>query len=276
MPSGRGAHRRPRPARRPRPRGRCAAACASGASSGWNTTCTTPSRSRRSMKVTPPWSRRCATQPQSVTSSPAWSSRSSPHACVRIVVAQRSTSCAARPPSPSSLASQSTTSSSGTVFCTPSTSRRSVTAPVRELPLPDDRRERGAGAVRHLELRLQRPLLERARRPATPARAQRRRPGARPAPRGLVAERDHEAPSARGRAARRALALHREQHAVEPHREPDPGRRRARRAPRRGRRSARRAFTVPPPCSPRERAGDPLERRARVVVEPAHQAGSSS
>ena len=45
-----------------------AAACASGASSGWNTTCTTPSRSRRSMKVTPPWSRRCATHPHSVTS----------------------------------------------------------------------------------------------------------------------------------------------------------------------------------------------------------------
>ncbi len=39
-----------------------------------NTTCTTPLASRRSMKTTPPWSRRRATQPARVTRSPAWAS----------------------------------------------------------------------------------------------------------------------------------------------------------------------------------------------------------
>ena len=52
-----------------------------GGFSGWNTSCTTPSRSRRSTNVTPPWSRRRATQPHSVTSGPASPPRRSPHAC---------------------------------------------------------------------------------------------------------------------------------------------------------------------------------------------------
>ena len=37
---------------------------------GSTTTCTMPATSRRSRNTTPPWSRRCATQPQSVTSLP--------------------------------------------------------------------------------------------------------------------------------------------------------------------------------------------------------------
>ena len=37
--------------------------CAAGAFSGWNTSCTIPERSRRSMKIRPPWSRRRWTQP---------------------------------------------------------------------------------------------------------------------------------------------------------------------------------------------------------------------
>ena len=48
------------------------------------TTWTTPLASRRSMKVTPPWSRRRATQPASVTVWPACSARSEPASWVRI------------------------------------------------------------------------------------------------------------------------------------------------------------------------------------------------
>ena len=45
---------------------------------GRTTICTTPERSRRSMKMSPPWSRRCATQPASRTSRPTSWRRSSP------------------------------------------------------------------------------------------------------------------------------------------------------------------------------------------------------
>ena len=44
-------------------RSACAAACASGALSGCRTSWTMPERSRRSMKISPPWSRRRCTQP---------------------------------------------------------------------------------------------------------------------------------------------------------------------------------------------------------------------
>ena len=54
------------------------------ASSSRTTTWTTPEASRRSRKATPPWSRRRATQPASVTVSPACSARSVPASCVRI------------------------------------------------------------------------------------------------------------------------------------------------------------------------------------------------
>ncbi len=62
----------------PRPSRRTRCGCArrrrtSAARSGSKTTCAMPSRSRRSMKITPPWSRRRCTQPNSVTT---WSSRS--------------------------------------------------------------------------------------------------------------------------------------------------------------------------------------------------------
>ena len=45
-----------------------AAAWASGASSGRKTSCSSPVRSRRSMKISPPWSRRRCTQPATRTS----------------------------------------------------------------------------------------------------------------------------------------------------------------------------------------------------------------
>jgi len=46
--------------------------------SGSRTICTRPVRSRRSMKITPPWSRRPWTQPMTVTSRPASVGRSVP------------------------------------------------------------------------------------------------------------------------------------------------------------------------------------------------------
>ena len=54
------------------------AACAVGDTSGRATTWQIPSRSRRSMKTTPPWSRRVAAQPIRVTVWPTCSSRSAP------------------------------------------------------------------------------------------------------------------------------------------------------------------------------------------------------
>ena len=45
-----------------------------------NTTCATPDASRRSMKMTPPWSRRRATQPANVTFWPASVDRNEPAA----------------------------------------------------------------------------------------------------------------------------------------------------------------------------------------------------
>ena len=46
--------------------------------SGSKVSCVMPSRSRRSQKIRPPWSRRRLTQPVRVTSSPTFSRRSSP------------------------------------------------------------------------------------------------------------------------------------------------------------------------------------------------------
>ncbi len=58
-----------------------ASACASGDVSGWKTSWSTPLRSRRSMKIRPPRSRRRATQPATRTVSPArWASSSPAHA----------------------------------------------------------------------------------------------------------------------------------------------------------------------------------------------------
>ena len=61
-------------------RSRCAWASTSPSR---NTTCDTPDASRRSMNMTPPWSRRRATQPARVTFCPASVVRSEPAACVR-------------------------------------------------------------------------------------------------------------------------------------------------------------------------------------------------
>ena len=55
-----------------------ASACASAAVSGWKTSWRTPLRSRRSMKISPPRSRRRATQPATRTRSPARCASSSP------------------------------------------------------------------------------------------------------------------------------------------------------------------------------------------------------
>ena len=49
-------------------RSRSAAAKASPLVSGWKTSCSSPERSRRSMKIRPPWSRRRCTQPATRTS----------------------------------------------------------------------------------------------------------------------------------------------------------------------------------------------------------------
>src|SRR4051812_25710640 len=59
-------------------RSRWASAWAPGAVSGWKTSCTTPERSRRSMKIKPPWSRRRCTQPATRTCSPSRAASSSP------------------------------------------------------------------------------------------------------------------------------------------------------------------------------------------------------
>src|SRR5439155_246158 len=66
------------------PRTRSAEACASFETSGRATTWQIPSRSRRSMKITPPRSRRVAAQPMRVTLWPTCSSRSAPQRCVRV------------------------------------------------------------------------------------------------------------------------------------------------------------------------------------------------
>src|SRR5438094_603519 len=52
--------------------------CACGAWAGLNTTWIAPQRSRRSMKINPPWSRRRATQPYSSSSRPSSDARSEP------------------------------------------------------------------------------------------------------------------------------------------------------------------------------------------------------
>ncbi len=59
-----------------------ASACASGVWLASTTTCVVPHRSRRSMKIRPPCSRRRLTHPASVTSWPTCSGRSSPLLCV--------------------------------------------------------------------------------------------------------------------------------------------------------------------------------------------------
>src|SRR6188474_936524 len=54
--------------------------------SGSLTTCTSPSRSRRSMKITPPWSRRRWAQPKRVTALPRYRVSVLPQYSVRIFV----------------------------------------------------------------------------------------------------------------------------------------------------------------------------------------------
>ena len=64
-------------------RSRSASAWASAAVSGWKTSWTIPERSRRSMKISPPWSRRRCTQPATRTVESTSPARSSPHQASR-------------------------------------------------------------------------------------------------------------------------------------------------------------------------------------------------
>ncbi len=57
--------------------------CTVASRSSWKTTCMTPSRSRKCMKMTPPRSRRRCTQPISSTRAPASAALNWPHVCVR-------------------------------------------------------------------------------------------------------------------------------------------------------------------------------------------------
>src|SRR6476659_11157261 len=69
---------------------RLAIAWASGASALSMTTWVIPCRSRRSRKISWPWSRRRWTQPESRATVPASAARSAPQVCVRYGVARRS------------------------------------------------------------------------------------------------------------------------------------------------------------------------------------------
>ena len=77
MPSGRGATC-PRTLTQYSLRRSPALACRSTSRSGLKTACTMPLRSRRSIKITPPWSRQVAIQPLTTTSRPTCSARRSP------------------------------------------------------------------------------------------------------------------------------------------------------------------------------------------------------
>ncbi len=221
------------------------------------------------MKVTPPWSRRCATQPQSVTS------------CARVVWPQLAAGMRSHrrfPKRRGHVGSSARSSSLESQLDDVVERHRLLHAvdeaaqrdrAVGELPLPDDRRERGAGAIRHLELRLEGTLLERVRRRDAlgPQLVDQAQPGVA----GLLAQRDHEARRCASRWHGSPFAFQREQHAVEPHGEPDPGRRRAPEGLREAVVSPARVHGAG--LVRREHTGDPFERRARVVVESTHHAG---
>src|SRR6476660_9653208 len=67
--------------------------------SALNTTCVSPVRSRRSMNITMPWSRRPCTHPCKTTVWPTFALVNSPHRCV-LVFTSRSLSCRRPRPSP--------------------------------------------------------------------------------------------------------------------------------------------------------------------------------
>ena len=76
-------------------RSRSAAANSSAPFSGWKTSCTMPERSRRSTKISPPWSRRLCTQPETRAGEPARSAARSPAQVSRYGLARgaRLTAC---------------------------------------------------------------------------------------------------------------------------------------------------------------------------------------
>ena len=219
------------------------------------------------MKVTPPWSRRRATQPQSVTSAPACSARSSPHACVRIAVAYVDRSLI-RPRCPPRGAAA--TSASATVSCDAVVEPAQRDGARRQLVGADDRREARVASVGHLELSFQGTFLVGGvgRHPRAAEIGHEGGPG-RP---GLVAERDDEHGERLLGGRRQPFVGEREQHPLEAHPEPDPGHPRA---------AERLGQPVVPAAAEQgrlllvagllHRVRHELERGPRVVVETADE-----
>ena len=114
--------------------------------SGSTTTCTRPVASRRSKKTTPPWSRRAATQPASVTSFPASAARTVPAPWVRMLVdASLTIASFIRVTCPSARRATRPARSRGTSTCSPvvrsftaTASRASSSRPtITAMPAPD-------------------------------------------------------------------------------------------------------------------------------------------
>ena len=145
-----------------------------------------------------------------------------------------------------------------------------VTTPGGELALPDDRRERRPCVIRHLELRFQGPILVRTLRRHTGVAELLDEPAGRPRARRPRPRRPRT-PASRARGGRgtpsRPIASPRDRARARTRRRGSPGRR----APRPARRSGRRRMNVA--CAGAETSSrrHELERRPRVVVEPADE-----
>ena len=211
------------------------------------------------MNVTPPWSRRLATQPQRVTDGAG------------VLGAELAAGVAPHrgPVDAHALAS-------GASLARSAVARDLVLRPVGEpaerddagveLALAQDRRVRGTGAVGHLELRLQGPSSNAASAGTPAARRSRTRSRARARPASPTPTTNDDQRRLLGR--RDPLLLERQQHPLEAHPEPDP-------------RDVRPAEHLGQPVVPaaaeqrrvlrREVGAHELERGPRVVVEPAHE-----
>ena len=223
--------------------------------SGSTTTCTTPAASRTSRNTTPPWSRRVATQPHTTTAVPACSDRSSPARCVRIIGRTRGAT-AASPPADRAA--------------------RRPAVPVRRSFTPTSPRLTSSGARITANAALDRlaavicAFIERP-----PKARSTRNPASRsswvqlecvaPDPEPVHDERVQD----RLGGCHRTLGVGDDQQPLDPDPEADPGR--GRTAHILG------ELVVAPAAADRvlggvERVAHELERGARVVVEPAHQA----
>ncbi len=211
---------------------------------------------------------RCATHPHSVDLAAGVARRE----------ARRTRACASRSRSrhrsvhPSSLGQRAATSASGTASASPSSSRRSVTAPSASSCSPMIAANCGVGAVGHLQLRLQRTLLVRSRPPSPAARSS--ATSARAAARAALADRDHVASSGGSLGGGDPFVGHASSTRSRPIAEPDA--RHARTAERFGEPvvpAARRTGWPAARCRPLHRVADELERGSRVVVEAPHERG---